>query len=164
MKKATRAWKVYGVEGHRQRESFCNSYKHDFSNEQDGIRIIEVFNSDKTGTNEYTIVRITRNTFGECERELDGQITDGIFENSRTGIVEEITDNQIEHWTMDTFGAMLPDNWEEICEAANAYIDEHWWMDREEQYKLWERWCAEDPEILEIIPAAQFEEVRDERD
>ena len=159
MNKATRAWKVYGVEGHRQRESFCNSYKHDFSNEQDGIRIIEVFNSDKTGTNEYTVVRITRNTFGECERELDGQITDGIFENSRTGIVEEITDNKVEHWTEDTFGTMLPANWEEICEAANDYIDEHWWMDREEQYKLWERWCYEDADILEIIPAAQFEEV-----
>lgn len=159
MKKSTRAWKVYGAEGHRQRESFCNSYKHDFSSEHDGIRIIEVFNSDKTGTNEYTIVRITRNTFGECERELDGQISDGIFENSRTGIVEEITDNKVEHWTMDTFGAMLPENWEEICEAANDYIDEHWWMDREEQYKLWERWCGEDADILRVIPAAVFEEV-----
>lgn len=27
----TRAWKVYGMEGHRQRESFCESYKYDFS-------------------------------------------------------------------------------------------------------------------------------------
>ena len=43
----TRAWKVYGTEGHRQRESFFPSYQYDFSNEQNGTRIIEVDNSDK---------------------------------------------------------------------------------------------------------------------
>ena len=86
----TRSWKVYGAWGHRQRESFFPSYKYDFSDDEKGIRIIEVENSDKTGTNEYTIVRITRNTFDECEMELDGQLTDGIFENSNTGKVEEI--------------------------------------------------------------------------
>lgn len=36
----TRTWKVYGTEGHRQRESFFPSYQYDFSNEQDGTRII----------------------------------------------------------------------------------------------------------------------------
>lgn len=86
----TRAWKVYGADGHRQRESFGESYKYDFSTDEDGIRIIEVENSDKTGTNLYTIVRITRNTWGECEDEFKGQITDGIFENSRVGRIEEI--------------------------------------------------------------------------
>lgn len=86
----TRSWKVYGADGHRQRESFCDSYRHDFSNDRDGIRIIEVENSDKTGTNEYTIVRITRNTAADCVREMQGQLTDGIFENSRYGRVEEI--------------------------------------------------------------------------
>lgn len=45
----TRAWKVYGTEGHRQRESFFPSYQYDFSNEQNGTRIIEVDNFDKTG-------------------------------------------------------------------------------------------------------------------
>ena len=87
--KTTRAWKVYGAEGHRQRESFGKSYKYDFS-ENGIIRIIEVDNSDKTGTNEYSIIRITRNSFEECEQELNGQLSDGIFENSRVGEVVEI--------------------------------------------------------------------------
>lgn len=87
----TRTWKVNGVLGRRQRESFNKSYKWDFS-KGDNIRIIEVDNSDKTGTNDYSIVRITRNTAEECETELNGQITDGIFENSRVGFIEEINE------------------------------------------------------------------------
>lgn len=85
----TRAWKVYGAEGHRQRESFNESYKYDFS-EEGNVRIIEVENSDKTGTNDFSIVRITRNTAEECFAEFNGQLSDGIFENSRTGVIEEI--------------------------------------------------------------------------
>lgn len=87
----TRAWKVYGAEGHRQRESFNSSQLYDFSTSERGnIRLIIVHNSDITGTNEYTIVKITRNTAEECYDELIGQISDGIFENSRVGKVEEI--------------------------------------------------------------------------
>lgn len=89
--KVTRTWKVYGLLGHRQRESFNLSYKWDFSDETVGIRIIEVENSDITGTNDYTIVKITRNTAEECQQELDGQISDGIFENSSVGTIKEIT-------------------------------------------------------------------------
>lgn len=85
----TRTWRVYGVEGHRQRESFDNSYKYDFS-ENGRTRVIEVFNADKTGTNDYSLVRITMNTADECEEELEGQVTDGIFENSRTGKIVEV--------------------------------------------------------------------------
>lgn len=85
----TRAWKIYGVDGHRQRESFCKSCKYDYSEGAD-IRIIEVDNFDKTGTNEYSIIRITRNSFEECEQELRGQLSDGVFENSRVGKVVEI--------------------------------------------------------------------------
>ena len=85
----TRAWKIYGANGHRQRESFGKSYKYDWSKGND-IRIVEVENSDKTGTNMYSIIRITRNTSEECDRELEGQLFDGIFENSNFGIVEEI--------------------------------------------------------------------------
>lgn len=85
----TKTWKVYGADGHRQRESFRNSYKYDFS-ESGKTRIIEVLNSDKTGTNDYSIVRITRDTEQECDLEFDGQLTDGIFENSRTGRIEVI--------------------------------------------------------------------------
>ena len=79
----TRTWKVYGAEGHRQRESFCGSQKYDFS-ENGKVRILE------TGTNDYSIVRITRQTAEECQEELDGQLSDGIFENSRFGKIEEI--------------------------------------------------------------------------
>ena len=77
------------MDGHRQRESFEESCKYDFS-ENETVRIIEVENSDKTGTNEYSIIRITRDSFEECEEELNGQLSDGIFENSRVGKVVEI--------------------------------------------------------------------------
>jgi hypothetical protein len=86
----TRTFKVYGRDGHRQAESFRASYVLNFSNEKDGNRIIEVMNADATGTNEYSVLRITRDTSAECEQELFGQLSDGIFENHYTGIVEEI--------------------------------------------------------------------------
>lgn len=86
----TRSWKVYGAEGHRQRESFNESCVYDFTEGED-VRKIEVENSDKTGTNNYSIVRITRNTAEQCEEELESQISDGIFENSRVGEVVEIS-------------------------------------------------------------------------
>lgn len=82
----TRAWKVYGADGHRQRESFRNS---DSFTDYNGLKY-EVLNSDRTGTNEYTIVKITGDDAGALSRALDGQISDGIFENSKVGRVEEI--------------------------------------------------------------------------
>lgn len=85
----TRSWKVHGFDGHRQRHSFEPSYVWDFS-KGDDVRIIEVLNSDKTGTNDYSLVRITRNTAEECGNEIWGQINDGIFENYRTGEFEEV--------------------------------------------------------------------------
>ena len=89
MNTVTRTWKIYGANGHRQAESFNPSNCYDFSF-GDMIRIISTLNADITGTNEYSVVRITRNTAEECEEELDGQITDGIFENYNVGEVEEI--------------------------------------------------------------------------
>lgn len=85
----TRSWKVYGREGHRQANSFLPSCVNDFS-KGENVRIIEEQNSDITGTNEYSIIIITRNTGEECEQELWGQISDGIFENYWVGKVEEI--------------------------------------------------------------------------
>lgn len=85
----TRTWEVYGYDGHRQRESFNPSYRYDWT-VGDDVRIIEVLNADKTSTNDYSVVKITRNTPEECEDELWGQITDGIFENSRVGFVKEV--------------------------------------------------------------------------
>lgn len=84
-----RTWKIYGLKGHRQRESFFPSYNYDWSNDKE-IRRLWVKNSDITGTNEYTIVTVERDTAEECWREMSGQITDGIFENSYVGEVVEI--------------------------------------------------------------------------
>lgn len=88
-KRFTKSWKVYGADGHRQRESFGPSVRYDFS-DSNGIRLIDVLNADETGTNEYSIVTITRNTEQECDQEFAGQISDGIFENSKVGKVEVI--------------------------------------------------------------------------
>ena len=68
---------------------FSKSTKYDFS-ENGETRIVEVINSDQTGTNEYSIIRITRDTAEKCEEEFDGQLSDGVFENSRVGWFEEI--------------------------------------------------------------------------
>lgn len=85
----TRTWRVYGLEDHRQRESFCDSRTHDFS--RDGYtRIISVQNADLTGTHEYSEISITCDTPEACWLELLSQLSDGIFENSRTGDVIEI--------------------------------------------------------------------------
>lgn len=88
----TRAWRAYGVQGHRQKEAFNASYRWDFSEGGEGgrTRIIEVCNADITGTHDYSLVAITRDSAQECADELDGQITDGIFENSRVGDIVEV--------------------------------------------------------------------------
>ena len=85
----TKTWKVFGREGHRQRTSFFPSVLWDYSEGND-IRIIEIDNSDKTGTNDYSVIRITRNTAADCEAELEGQLSDGYWENYRYGEVVEI--------------------------------------------------------------------------
>lgn len=89
----TRKWKVNGwnYDGtqHRLRESFYPSHEYDWS-EGDDIRRVVVLNSDRTGSNLYSLMVITRNTAEECEDELNGQLSDGIFENDRYGSVEEI--------------------------------------------------------------------------
>ena len=56
----TRVWKVYGANGHRQRASFAPSATYDWSSEGD-VRKVALENADMTGTNEYVIIRITRN-------------------------------------------------------------------------------------------------------
>lgn len=77
----TKTYHVYGFDGHRQRVSFQPSGSFDTWR---GIHI-DLLNSDKTGTNQYSVVRITAETEDACLRELAAQIEDGIFENSRTG-------------------------------------------------------------------------------
>lgn len=85
----TKAWKIYGREGHRQRESFGESL--DFTREADGTRV-QLLTSEKTGTNEYVILLVTAKTAEMCREELEGQLSDGIFENSFCGKIEEISE------------------------------------------------------------------------
>lgn len=87
----TGIYKVYGTAGHRQKESFCTSYEWEDSSVEFAVRKITVYNSDLTGTNDYTIIRIERATPDEVKEELFGQLSDGVFENCHTGKIEEIT-------------------------------------------------------------------------
>lgn len=80
----TRAWMVFGADGHRFKGSFGNSSTYDFSKDGDP-RIIQVLREDVTATNEYAFLVITRNTVEECYEEMRGQISDGVFENCRVG-------------------------------------------------------------------------------
>lgn len=84
----TKRYKIYGLTGHRQRESFTPSHSFQVVRNNEIIKI-DVLNSDKTGTNEYTALIITASTPELCEEELNGQLSDGIFENSRTGNIVE---------------------------------------------------------------------------
>ena len=91
----TKSYKVHGFMGHRQKASFAPSFTDDFS--RDGItRIIECINGDKLGTNEYCIVRITRDSEEECVNEMFGQLNDGIFENFRFGEVFVVDNDTFE--------------------------------------------------------------------
>lgn len=92
MKKSILVAKVYGQTGHRQRESFSHSYRYNFSCCGDGLRVLSVINSDKTATNDYSVIVIERENIELCKKEFDGQLTDGIFENSRIGMIEIATD------------------------------------------------------------------------
>lgn len=86
MKAITKRFRVYGYDGHRQKVSFSPSVRYDWS--KDGkIRIVDVANSDRTGTHNYTELVITAENPYE---ELEAQLFDGLFEDSRVGKVVEI--------------------------------------------------------------------------
>lgn len=87
--RATRSWKVYGPDGEPQGASFEESEVIDCSDEE-GIRIIEMINSDRTGTNDYSIIKITRASADECYSEFTAQLYDGAFETYGFGKYEEI--------------------------------------------------------------------------
>ena len=82
-----KVYHVYGEYGHRQRESFYESYE--LLNEYNDTMIL-VNNSDMTGTNDYTEIVIIAKSEKECDEILDVQLTDGIFENSKTGKVTAV--------------------------------------------------------------------------
>lgn len=99
---------IFGADGHRQRESFNKSWS--FETERAAV---EIFNSDRTGSNLYTLIQITAEDFEACRREMEGQITDGVFENSRTGEIKEITDGDFltGNGTEFTIRQAAADNW-----------------------------------------------------
>lgn len=113
----TRTWKVYGKEGHTQRESYNSSAVYDFT-EDDNIRVIEVLNADYTHTTSYTVVRITRNSAEECKNELLGQLTDGIFENSGTGAVQEVFEISEKEAARDALASLMMIDLEEYNERV----------------------------------------------
>lgn len=47
-------------------------------------------NFDKTGTNNYSVIKITQNTNEECMQELFKQISHGFFENEDISTEENV--------------------------------------------------------------------------
>lgn len=86
MKSFRKEWKVYGADGHRQRESFADSFSFITLNDA----LIMIGNYDMTGSHEYTQVVIIAKNEKLCDGEFEAQITDGVFENSRTGKIEVV--------------------------------------------------------------------------
>lgn len=103
MNTVTRTFRVYGATGHRQAESFNPSVNYNWST-GDKIRILCIKNADVTKKNDYSEIQITRNTRREVEYELNGQLSDGIFENYRYGIITELFDGQEFEINYDDFG------------------------------------------------------------
>lgn len=78
--------KVYGRQGHRQRQSFGDS----FTVKPDVDVAITVLREDITNTHDYVIIMIAAAEKERCFQELEAQLTDGIFECSKVGSVEII--------------------------------------------------------------------------
>lgn len=85
----TKIYKVYGADSHRMKVSFGSSFVDNFST-PDQTRIISCACADKTGTNDYVTIQISCNTAEDCDKEFDGQLSDGLFENCRVGKWETI--------------------------------------------------------------------------
>lgn len=79
--------KVYGRTGHRQKMSFNRSIFSKWAYPDDITRI-NILNADITGTNEYSVVIITCENKDKAHSTLNGQISDGAFENYNTGYIE----------------------------------------------------------------------------
>ena len=96
-------YKVYGAVGHRQKESFCDSAFYNWT-KNGVVREAAEINADKTGTNKYTVLAILADNAAQCGVEMEGQVSDGIFENCTTGAVElvfcapEITEQMGHEW------------------------------------------------------------------
>lgn len=99
-----RTWKVFGRYGHRQRGSFWDSRPMQMF--PDGTGGFSALCADKTGTNDYVVFTVQADTAEQCEKILEGQLSDGYFENCRVGKLVEVLPDGTERltwqdWTHD---------------------------------------------------------------
>ena len=94
-----RSWriaiKVYGQEGHRQRASFGFSSFCDFGKKGFLTRKVNVLREDVNKTNDYAITICDGDTRRDVCREASGQLSDGVFENCRSGKCETVFNGMI---------------------------------------------------------------------
>lgn len=81
----TRTWRVYGRKGHRQAQSFNDSFGFKCNN-----GYVSVLNRDITRSNKFSIIQITTNSYEECHNELIMQLYNGAFKNCCVGGVVEV--------------------------------------------------------------------------
>lgn len=81
-------FKIYGADGHRQKETFNHSSEYCF--ESRDVACIRVHNFDATGTHLYSLLEIHGESIEAIEKERDKQISDGIFENCIVGVCESV--------------------------------------------------------------------------
>lgn len=111
-----KTWKIKG-----KNIGTGESVKYDWT-EGDNTRIVDVERADRTGDKNSVIVKITRNTAEECEAELNGQISDGLFENEKVEkilsiiYIYGISKEEFERTEYRPLGA----EWEEI-ETENGW-------------------------------------------
>lgn len=130
----TKLWKVYTPSISKTPSVYWN-----WSNEKDGTRIFECFNSDLTGHKSYSIIRITMDTEEDVDDEWEGHLSDGFFENYRGCIKgKEITNatgsrglrldvksvkSTLDHIKKDILVAEYNEwEWRELCDLLNAAI------------------------------------------
>lgn len=125
---ATQKYRIYGrFDGehlHRMKYSFNPSAHFDFSNYSGNgeTRIMDIECSDKTGTNDYVDVTITCDTEEACEREISGQLSDGIFENMRYGEVIKLVEPLAKlYWIETNAGNIVAISRGKACAAVTDY-------------------------------------------
>ena len=88
------ATKIYGLEGHRQAESFCKSWAIEgnrlWNNPNNEVEFFGCLCSDYTHTNEFVVFFAKCNSIDAYERLLDGQLSEGTFENQRVGKMQDV--------------------------------------------------------------------------
>lgn len=90
------AARVYGDDGHRQKISFLKSSFYDWSEKGKSLRKLSVINSDLLGNdNQFSLIIADRDTREDCAIEINGQLSDGAFENAKKGRIEKIIDERL---------------------------------------------------------------------